>query len=403
MLRRAAAGVVLGVSLFVASLAWSSFIALRTVFDPSRSAQIADDLWEDDAVRGQIADNIATAITVMLPEGVEVSEEVVEAAALVVLDSPALRRVVDTAFVQTHSAFLGEGDLPRGVQVGEVSQIVRDTVVELDPRLDASLPAAPDVTIELPTDRIPDAGPVRRALQLVVPIFALTAAVGIAVALLTTSDRPGVLRRAGTWAISSSAFVLVVSFGVPWLVARLVPSQAEVLAALIKALLAAALTPSIVLAVLGVAALGLSFAWRAGRSVASAPVPQPAPAAVPAHAGVAPRGGAAGSVHMPQVTPPPQAAAPATVPVHPSPPVTPPPAPPAGASPAPDSGPAAPAPPASDPLGGDREGEGLAPRWVPGVGWVQHPEDTRPPKGARWEPGIGYILDRPPDPLAEER
>ena len=178
MLRRAAAGVILGISLFLASLAWSSFIALRTVFDPNRSQQIADDLWADEAVRAQLSSNIADAVVTLLPDGVEVSPEVVDAAALTVLDSPALRSVVDAAFIQTHAAFLGEADLPRAIEVGEISQSLRDALVALQPELDSSLPAAPDVTIELPTDRVPKAGPVRRALQFIVPILAISSAVG---------------------------------------------------------------------------------------------------------------------------------------------------------------------------------------------------------------------------------
>lgn len=436
MFRRAAAGIILGISLFVASLGWASFIALRTVFDPNRSQQIADDLWNDDAVRAQLADNIGSAVLALLPEdlpeGVEVSDEVVSAAALVVLDSPALRSVVNAAFVQTHAAFLGEGDLPRNIEVGEISQTVRDALVGIDPRLDPVIPAAPDVSIELPTERIPNAGPVRRALQFVVPIFATIAAVGAIVAMLTTTSRPAVLRRAGVWALTSSAFVLVVSYGVPWLVGRLAPSQAEVLAAFVQAVLRAAITPSTVLASLGAAAVMLSFAWRAGQAVRSdearTPAPARAPSAAPAPVPAAPVGGATGVVHMPQVSSPPPAAAPPNV-LQPLADPTPsevaatgdvPPAP-APSIAAPSVGPTRSQPIGQTPPIGAAAGQpttvdgpevapaqgfaanadGLAPRWIVGVGWVQHPDDTRPPDGARWEPGIGYILDRPDDPLAE--
>jgi hypothetical protein len=435
MFRRAAAGVILGISLFVASLGWASFIALRTVFDPDRSQQIANDLWEDEAVKAQLADNIGIAVTALLPEqlpeGVEITDELVSAVSLVVLESPALRSVVAAAFVQTHAAFLGEADLPRAVEVGEISQTVRNALVSLDPSLESVVPAAPDVSIELPTDRIPNAGPLRRALQFIVPIFATIAAVGVVVALLTTTSRPRVLRRAGVWALTSSAFVLVVSYGVPWLVGRLAPSQAEVLAAFVQAVLRAAITPSVVLASLGVIAIVVSFLWRAGQAVrsdgarvpATAPASAPAPPpteAVPSARSSARRGGASNVVHMPQVTVP--TAATPSVPAPPA-PATPMPRRPAPAA-APVEPPAVPDPTSvaaagrteSAPLGdtppiGNSEqgptrgfaanGEGLAPRWVDGVGWVQHTDDTRPPDGARWEPGIGYILDRPNDPLAE--
>ena len=428
MLRRAAAGLILGVSLFVASLAWSSFIALRTVFDPDRSQQIADDLWEDEAVRAQLASNIATGAAALVPDDVEVPQSTLDAAALQVLEAPVLRSVVNAAFVDTHRAFLGEGDLPRAIEIGEVSQTVRDALVTIDPSLDQALPAAPDVTIELPTDRIPDAGVVRRALQFVVPIFAVVAAVGIAVALLTTTNRPAVLRRAGTWAITSSAFVLVVAFGVPWLATRVVPTQAEVLAALVAAVLSAAITPSIVLAALGAAAIVLSFTWKAtqvvradDRRVGRSDKAERS----------TPRGGSSSVLHVPQgpvvaPTTPPTTPPAAAVPTVAAPPATDAGASEAGSSPAqvgPGVGqqqesrpPAGQAPgtgsaplPSPEPVGApaaavppEAARDGLAPRWVPGVGWVQHPDDERPPDaGARWEPGIGYIFDRPADPFTE--
>lgn len=413
MLRRAAAGLILGVSLFVASLAWSSFIALRTVLDPARSQQIADDLWEDDAVRGQLADNIATGARALVPDDVQVSEATIQAASRMVLDSPALRSVVNAAFVDTHAALLGEGDLPRAIEVGEISQSVRSALVEVDPFLDEALPAAPDVTIELPTDRIPDASPVRRALQFVVPIFAVIAAVGIAMALLTTTNRPAVLRRAGVWAMTSSAFVLVISWGIPWLARRLAPSQAEVLAAFVDAVLSAAFTPSLVLAGLGLAAVVASFVWKAGQVVRRDDdrMPKPRRAEEPEMAR-AQRGGATSVMHTPaqphappaHATVPDPDAAPGPVPTPAPAPepvveVTPPPTAPAPTAAAP--GPAAsPAPTReSPPPFAAGAGDGLAPKWIPGVGWVQHPDDERPPEGAHWEPGIGYILDRPADPF----
>ena len=399
MLRRAAAGLILGVSLFIASLAWSSFIALQTVFDPGRSQQIADDLWAEPAVRDQLAANIADAMVGLIPDDVEVSEQAIDAAAANVLNSPALQNVVDVAFVQTHAAFLGEADLPRAIEVGAVSQTVRVALVDADRRLDAVLPAAPDVTIELPTDRIPDAGPIRRALQFVVPIFAFSAAVGIAVALLTTTNRPSVLRRAGVWALTSSAVVLAIAYGIPWLVERLAPSQAEVVTALLSALLAAAVTPALVLAGLGVVAVLLSLVWRAGSGGRAPARDRREPRVVddwPPEEWSEPRA----APHVARSAPPPPTVGSPVPP--PAVPVSPEPAPAAApqVAEAPTEALAPASTPETTPAPGDAR-PGVAPKWIPGVGWVQHPEDERPPEGGRWEPGIGYILDRPADPLED--
>ena len=437
MLRRTAAGVVLGLSLFAASLAWSGFVALRTVFDPARSRQVAEDIFEDPAVRSQLASNIADAMALIVPPGVDVDPAVLETAAQMVLNAPATRQVVAVALMQTHAAFLGEAPLPRAIDVGEVSQLARQALVQQEPRLDLVLPAAPDVIIELPTDRIPDISPLRTALRTLVPALAVIAAVGFAVALLTTTDRAGVVRRAGTWAISSSALVLVISYGVPWLISQLAPSQAEVLATLIAAVLGAARLPALVLGSVGLGAFGLSFAWspgRATRTVHDGTQRDLAAAEPPAAATAGPDTAMVPAIPAQDPTTVPSAAGPVAVQPSAPPPVAPtntdapvdtgvlpastpsPLASPRGAVPArppqniplADPTQAAPATEAgAEMLGAGGQavpphGDGPPPKWVPGIGWVQHPDDARPPEGGRWEPGVGYILDRPDDPLREE-
>jgi len=435
--------------LFAGTLAWSGFLALRTVLDSTRSQRVAEELLEDPDVRLQLATNIADAIGVMIPPGVEVQPAVLESAALMVLDAPATRQVVAVALMQTHAAFLGEAPLPRGIDVGEVSQLARQALVQLDPRLDLVLPAAPDVLIELPTDRIPNAGPLRNALRALVPILAVVAAVGEAVALLTSTDQAGVMRRAGTWAVSSAAFVLIVTFGGPWLIGRFAPDQAEVLGALITALLGAARTPALVLGATGLGALGLSVAWSVGgrgrRSDSSAADPEGAvePSRldrdpVASTPGTQRPSGDQESTSV--VTATPLSPLPPTPPIEPalhtgvisaepSPPAVKPAAEPAPAEPADWSVESAPRgvvparPPQAIPLAdtgqlGSGGVPGLAtgtgdpvdnplggasppPKWIPGIGFVQHPDDARPPEGARWEPGVGYVLDGPDDPFRE--
>jgi hypothetical protein len=386
MFRRSLAGLVLGLSLVAGSLAWAGFVALHTVLDPGRSEAVAQELYENAAVRDALVGNIADAFAATLPDGVTFPQEQLEALAVTVLDDPAVEFLITEALVQTHAAFLGEGEPPRTLDAGAIGEATRSALVSLDPALDAVLPPAPELVVELPTDRVPNLGGLRRLLRAVVPLLAIGAAIGVVSALVVTTDRPGVLRRAGTWALTTSAFVLFVGFGIPWLVETFAPSQAEVVAALVAALLRSTLVPALALAGAGVVALVLAAAWPSGgggrrsRSVAAQPHPQQYPAQ--------PR-------PAPQPQPQPQQQArPRPAPAPPPGSQYPPPARPGPSRPRASGPVSSPGPTAPEPRPADRDR--LEPRWVEGVGWVQHPSDEAPPGQARWVPGVGYVIDEDP-------
>ena len=61
-MRRTLAAAVLGLSLWIGSLAWSGFVMTRTVLDPGRSEAVAEALLDNDAVRDQLVANIAGGI-----------------------------------------------------------------------------------------------------------------------------------------------------------------------------------------------------------------------------------------------------------------------------------------------------------------------------------------------------
>ena len=410
MIRRGAAGIVLGLSLFAASLAWSGFIALRTVLDPGRSQDVAESLYDDEAVREQLIDNIARAVTAGLPAEVPLTDEQVEQAGRVVLDDPRVEALFTGALVQTHAAFLGEGEVPKTLDAGAFGAAARDALVGIDPALDPVLPAAPELSVELPTDRVPNAGPLRRFTQAVVPGLAAIAAIGVAFALLTTTDRPSVLRRAGWWAFGASWLIVAISFGVPWVARNLAPDQAEVISALIGALTRSARAPSVVLGVAGVVAVLASYLWPEGGGQATErgevaprrrPVERPAPVA---HA-APPRPRAAPPAPRPAASSPPAPRPAASSPPAPRPAASSPPAPRPAASSPPAPRPAASSPPAPRPAASSPPAPtgpaapvaAVSTKWVEGVGWVVDPNSKVFPPDARWVPGVGYVLDRAPD------
>lgn len=388
-MRRALAAVLLAVSLWIGSLAWTGFIMTRTVLDPGRSEAVADALLDDPEVRDQLVANIAGRVEAALPDGVEVDRVVLEGAAESALASPEVEALFRSAFVDTHRAFLGEGDAPRSIDGGAFGAAARDALVESRPELAGVVPESPELEVPLPTERVPDLGPVRRALDTAVPLLAGVAAFGALVALAITSHRPAILRRAGAWAIGLSSIVLVVAYGVPALAHSVAPDQAAVVAALVSALAEASRGPALALAGAGVAGIVASFIWRPAASVVTAEPRAAAPAPT------APR--RRRSRHPPTQRIPRPARNPGP---------RRPPRPPAATAP-PRMAPTTAAPPVHDPAPTRVHTPEAAPtrvspptsdqsttgrRWVDGVGWVIDPGEGIPP-GARWVPGVGYVVD----------
>ncbi len=409
MLRRSLATLILSVSLFVGTLAWSGFVALRTVLDADRSQAVAEELYDDPMVRDQLAKNIATAVGATIADDVPISQAQLNTAAKAALDSPAIEVLVVDAFVATHRAFLGEGEAPESLDAGAFGAAARDALVAQQPALDAVLPPSPQFEVPLPTDRVPNAGPIRDFLERAVPVLALVSTVGILFALVATSDRPAVLRRAGFWAIGASALFLVFAFGVPWAGRQFAPDQSAVIATIVGSLAATTRGPALAMAMAGAAAIGVAVVWKRAPRRSAPPPARPAatmpppPLPLPAHPPHARRGGRAVRRDMPagpRVTrfeagpraAPPMAAAPTAASPPPSPTPTavqpPPTAPPSQEA---SSPPPLPAPSATT---------GRPPvyaRHVEEHGWVIDSASRRVPSDARWVPGVGYVVDHPPE------
>ncbi|MCO8127835.1 hypothetical protein NHL50_11510 [Acidimicrobiia bacterium EGI L10123] len=397
-MRRALAAALLGISLWIGSLAWSGFLLTRTVLDPDRSERVAEALYEDEAVRARLAANVADGVQASLPEGFPVDDATVEAGAAQALESPAVEAVFVDAFVRTHQAMLGEGDVPRTVDPGAFGSAGRDALVAARPELDGVLPAAPQVAVSLPTERVPNLGPVRRGLLTAVPILAGVAAVGALLALVITSNRPAVIRRAGIWAVMLSALVLAVAYGIPALAGRVAPDQSEVIAALVGAMVAETRLPAIALGALGAAGIVLSLFWRAAPALLAEPAPpQRRPRREPRLVG--------GPPPRRDISRPASRPAPAVPPRRPdASPTTVQPRPQGRRHPELDADPTQVGASPSRPGPGDGGNADLTTqqdvpsppagptRWVAGVGWVVESAEHIPPE-ARWVPGVGYVIE----------
>ena len=430
MFRRVIAGLILGPALLIGSFAWSGFLALRTVFDEDRSRDIAEELLENEEVRAQLAENLGVAIEAAVPAEVPLTAAQVDAAALAVLEDERVTNLILEAFGSTHKAFLGQGDAPESLDLGPVAAAAREQIVSIAPGTADRIPESPELVVELPTERIPDSSPVKNFLETSVPFLAGISIVMVVMAFLTTSDRPSVLKRAAMWAIGTTVVYLLLGLGVPALLRAVAPPQAEVLAALLTALLRTTLLPSVVLGSIGAGLLIASWVWPSADRDRATPSPRPTPGPTPVAAPAAPAETPTGAIQPPApVVPPAPWVPPAPKPEPPRPALDYQPTAPAPPDPeyTPPPRPRRPAPPAEPPpfrptlptranrpdpvdlpawTGEADQPEAvpkwLPPRWVEGQGWVLDPEDDRPPPdNARWVEGVGYVVPGPP-PATEE-
>jgi hypothetical protein len=386
--RRLIGGALVAVGLIAASMAWAGFAASRTVLDPGRSEAIATDLYQDREVRAQLRSSMASALDAAIPESVSVSRSELVAAADRALDDPAVESLLVGGLIRAHQRFLGDDpnpDEPIVVDGAAMARASRSALVNLRPELANTVPEPPSVPVELPTERLPDAGGFRTWLNATVAMLAAVAVGLVVAAFVLTNDRPRVLRRVGFWAIGASVFWLLVGVVLPELAHLLLPGAAAILAAMWGVAAGGMIEPSRTALGAGVATVILSFAWSGiaalvtgGRREPSARIePGVAAGARPGRPGRSTRPGTV-SRPMPSPAPvgrvPQPASASAAGPMRTPGPVTPPQGVPVapGAS-APPSTPAPfPAPPqaASPPS--------TAPRWVEGVGYVDDPDATNP-------------------------
>ncbi len=280
-MRRGLAGLILGLSLVLASVSWAGFVMTRTVLDPGRSERLAEQVFENEQLRDALSDRLASGLETAIPGDLQVPPELLKAAADKALDDPAVQKLVKDGIVATHRNALEGNSDPLTIDASALGAAVRDSLVSLSPELEAVIPAVPPVEVTLPTGRLSFLGRIRNFVEKVTTICGALALVGAAAALLLTTDRPGVLRRVAMWAFGAAAFWMVVGFGIPWLAGKLAPSSDAIIAAVIDVFFGAMIPPAITMAIVGAVLFGVSLAW----STASAR--QPA-AASPATAAAAP-------------------------------------------------------------------------------------------------------------------
>src|SRR2546430_4682914 len=215
-MRRAAASLLVTVGLLSASLAWWSFAVRFTILDSGRSARIADVLVDQPVIRDAVAEGLATALRQALPAGSPVSDTEIDTVAHKALDDPRTLQALRTAIVDSHQRLVGNYDGPVDLDVSPIAAAGRDALLAARPDLAASLPEAPALSVDLPTQHLPKLGWLPDRVREVSGLAGLLAATLLTLGLLAASDPPRVLARAGRWAVRAGLGWAAFGWALPW-------------------------------------------------------------------------------------------------------------------------------------------------------------------------------------------
>lgn len=274
-MRRILSSVALGLALLCAGIAWAAFTTRSTLFDPARSERIATVLVDSPVVRDAAADALTAALAKALPPDAPVSSAEIEAAARAALADPRASAALRTAVVGTHRRMVGAGEAgPVTLDAGPIAAAGRDALIAARPDLARLLPAAPELQVALPTERLPDLGGFRGPLRTASGLGAAAAALLTALALLLAADRPRVLSRLGRWAFGAGLWWSIVGYGLPRLVANSGDERLGLLGGLGTAISGPVVAPALALSLIGAAIMLGSRLWRqslAAAGTAAAP------------------------------------------------------------------------------------------------------------------------------------
>lgn len=275
-MRKGFAGLILGLSLVVASISWAGFIMSRTVLDPGRSERLAVQVFDNEELRAVLVARLADSLGAAIPGDIVVPSQTLEAAASLALDDPNVQAFVQQAIVDTHKQALEGNVQPVILDSNIISDALRTSLVVANPNLDAAIPVLPSATIELPTSGLNFLGTLKGFVDNVTLLAGLAALAGAVTALVISSDRPSVLRRVAFWAFGASLFWLLVGFGVPYLAGLVGPASSALITAAIDVFFGAMIRPAIMMGVVGVGLLVASLAWAGIAERQPARVAQPA-------------------------------------------------------------------------------------------------------------------------------
>ncbi|MCA1846773.1 MAG: hypothetical protein LC792_26985 [Actinobacteria bacterium] len=272
--------------LFAASIAWWAFAARFTVLDSARSAKIADTLIEQPVIRDAVAEGLGSALEQALPPGTPITADEIDAVTHRALDDPRALTALRDTVLKAHQRLVGNYDGPVTVDVSPIAVAGRDALVAARPDLAKAIPAAPPLSVDLPTQHLPKLGWLPERARELVGLAGLFAATLLGLGMLAASDRPKVLQRAGRWALRAGIGWAAFGWALPYAMTKIGEPRLAALGAIGVAAVGPMIGPALTLVCGGVGALLGARAWRLALAAlpptppSGGPQPRPRPASL---------------------------------------------------------------------------------------------------------------------------
>jgi hypothetical protein len=271
-MRRAAASLLVTVGLIFAGVAWWAYAARYTVLDSARSERIADTLISQPVIQDAVAEGLGDALQQALPPGTPISPDEISAVAHQALADPRAMAALKNTVLTSHQRLVGNYDGPVTLDVSPIAVAGRDALVAARPDLATSMPDAPSLSVDLPTQHLPKLGWLPERTRELFGLALILAVTLLGLGLLTSSDRPKVLSRAGRWALRAGVFWAIFGWALPYAMTKIDEPRLAALGAIGVAAVGPMIAPAVLLVSAGIGAILGARAWR----VALAALP-PAP------------------------------------------------------------------------------------------------------------------------------
>lgn len=205
-MRRTLAGLLFGLAYACAALAVAGFILQRTAFDPDRSADSADVVLGDNAIKEELVDVIASSTAAQLGQ----DEQAVRTLVASVAEHPEGQAILAQVIHDAHARLIGLQDTPVQITGEELVPILRTQAA-------ADLPS-----VTLPVPEVTALDYTRRVLLVLVPITAIATLVLVAMGFFAHPERSALLRSLAFGLLLLALLVAVLGYIVPVFVVPLV-------------------------------------------------------------------------------------------------------------------------------------------------------------------------------------
>ena len=206
-MRRTLAGLLFGLAYACASLTLAGFLLQRTAFDPDYSADHADVILEDPAIRAalvnSIADQLSAQLTTLAPGDPNLTQDALRARVDLVVDTAPGAELLAEVIHDAHAHLIGAQDAPVQISTQQLVDATQNQAVGVvDP-----------ITIDVPQVTVLDI--IRTTLTWLLPIAAIATLALIVLGLAAHPERSALFRSLGLGLLLLALVAALLGYVVP--------------------------------------------------------------------------------------------------------------------------------------------------------------------------------------------